>query len=84
MVWQAFDNCKDLHQMKGKLNQTGYYNATRSHMERGLWLKDLYLRKIMIQSLSVNSARSSADVLADVIKGLVWDELDRKSELNNS
>ena len=32
-VWGAFANCKvdDLHQVKGKLNQTGYNNILQIH-----------------------------------------------------
>ena len=53
---EAFDNCKvrDLDQVKGKLNQTpftAYCNITRSHLEFGLWVKDLYSCKFMTQNI---------------------------------
>ena len=34
VVWEAFSNCNvgDLHQVKGKLNQTGYYIIQKHHM----------------------------------------------------
>ena len=38
---------------------TAYCSITRSHLERGLWLKDLYLCKIMTQSIRILSARVS-------------------------
>ena len=33
MVWEAFANCKveDLHEVKAKLNQTGYYSILQHH-----------------------------------------------------
>ena len=41
MVWWAFANFKvgDLHQVKGKLNQTSRHSITQSHLERGLEIK---------------------------------------------
>ena len=60
-VWEAFANYKvgDLLEVKHKLNQTGYCRITRSYLEHGLWVKDLYSCKIKTQSLLVNSARST-------------------------
>ena len=43
MVREAFANYKvrDLHQVKGKLNHTSNHSM-QSHLEYGLWVKDLY------------------------------------------
>ena len=61
MTWGAFANCKvgDLHQVKGKFDQTSYHSIMRSHLEYSLWVKDLYSCKIMTQTILVNSARST-------------------------
>ena len=40
IVWEAFINCKvvDLHQVKGKLYQTGYHSILQHHMiPSGTW-----------------------------------------------
>ena len=39
-----------------------YYGTTRSHLEVGLWLNDLYSYKITIQIRPVNSAKSTSKV----------------------
>ena len=45
MVWGLFPNCRvgDLHQVKGKLNQTSYYCLLQHHTKKGnhlpLWDK---------------------------------------------
>ena len=64
MVWWTFANCKvdDLHQMKGKIESDWlsiHAVASQSHLECGLWVKDLYSCKIMTQSILVNSARGT-------------------------
>ena len=41
LVWEAFANCKvgDLHQLKGKLNQTGYHSTLQHHaIPSEIWL----------------------------------------------
>ena len=60
---------------------TAYCSITWSHLECGLWLKNLYSCKIMTQSIRVNfargtlkakrvTARHSTDVLSGAISGL--------------
>ena len=96
MVFGAFAICKtvDLHQVKGKLDQTDYHNSfTQSRLQCGLWLKDIYSSKIMTKSILINSNRGTLKVnrnstsfklswpaqSADSIPiELVWNELDRK------
>ena len=41
---------------------TAYCSITWSYLERGLWVKDLYSYKIMIKSMTVNSARGTLKV----------------------
>ena len=58
MVLGAFANCKveDLHQWSAnwiRLVITAYCSIMWSHLEHGLWLKDLYSCKIMPQSILV-------------------------------
>ena len=41
MVWRIFANCKvrDSHQVKGKLNQSGYHSILQRHaIASGTWL----------------------------------------------
>ena len=64
MALGAFANYRvgNLHQVKGKLNQTSYHSILQYHvihLECSLWIKDLYACKEMTQSIQVNSARST-------------------------
>ena len=90
MVCEAFANCKvgDLHQVKGKLNQTGNHSV-QSYLGHGLWLKDLYSCKIVTQSILENSAKGTLKGKRNSMSfnscldqhnptELLWDELDRK------
>ena len=73
---------------------TAHCSITESHLEHGLWLKDLYSCKIMTQSILVNSARGTLKAkeephIPQLVSWLtqsvdlnpielVWDELDWK------
>ena len=76
-----------------ELDWLSYGSITRSHLEHGLWLKDLKSCKIITQSILVNSARGTfkaeeQQVLQQMpcpaqsvdinLIELVWDEHDRQ------
>ena len=89
---RAFGNCKVGICTRWRANWIGpaitvYCTIMRSHLERHLWLKDLYSCEIMTQKIEV-TARPWTDVFGGAISGLKfhwtglgWPRL--KSQLNN-